>query len=225
MDNVDKKEQYDSIADTFVSAKREFFETEADFGREYILNHLKDADGTLLDIGCGTGEDMAIYEKMSFVKVLGIDPSAQMIEKARLVVAHPENLCIAGYENIPFADQSIDCVVARFSLHYMQNLDSAYKEMSRVLKQNGKLIQVVDHPLADAVEGEHFIKDDVPHVRIKLYRGKVIIEFPIHNFSDYFSPFFFEHFELLEVVEHTAKDREFQVGPNVLAYVAQKRPV
>jgi len=72
------------------------------------------------------------------------------------------------------------------------------------------------------MEGEQFIKDNIPHVRIKLYRGKITLEFPLHNFSDYFSVFFLKSFELQEIVELTGSDRTFK-GPNILAYTAQKK--
>jgi len=129
---MSKKEQYDSIADTFIEAKHDFFETEKDLAREYILKNLTDGNGVILDIGCGAGEDVAAYEQMPFQKVIGIDPSIEMIERARKVVAHPENLYVAGYEKIPVPDNSIDCIVARFSLHYVQESDLAYQEMFRV---------------------------------------------------------------------------------------------
>lgn len=217
------KEQYDTIADTFVTGKERFFVNQEDFGRSYILDHLKGVSGAVLDAGCGAGEDTAEYEKLPNVHVYGVDPSASMIEKAKTNLKNPENLSVAGYERLPFADQTLDAIVARFSLHYMADIDAAYKEMVRVLKSGGKLIQVVDHPLADAVEGEKFVKNGVPHVRIKLYNQSVTVEFPQHNVSDYLSRYFLQNFELTDFTEHTGTDREFQAGPNALGYAAIKK--
>jgi hypothetical protein len=81
----------------------------------------------------------------------------------------------------------------------------------------------VDHPTADAVEGERFNKEDVPHVRVNLYRGTVTIEFPLHSFSDYISPTLLNYFEIVELKEATATDRDYQDGPNQLLYAARKK--
>lgn len=52
-----------------------------------ILNDVKnyfhlDEKGTLLDLGCGTGE-LAVPLASSFEKVIGLDPSPEMLEEAR----------------------------------------------------------------------------------------------------------------------------------------------
>lgn len=217
-------EQYDKIGDTFSEGKTKFFETDKDFAREYILKNLTEAkEKTIIDIGCGAGEDIALYETMPFGAVFGIDPSEKMIEKARMRVKNPNNVRVGNYEQTGLPNKSVDFIVARYSLHYLKNFDRAYEEMARILKLGGKLVQMVDHPLADAVEGERFLVDGTQYVRIKLYNGSVTVEFPLHNFSDYFSPSFFKFFELKEIVEHTGTDREFQAGPNALGYVAQRK--
>lgn len=219
-----QEEQYDKIGETFVRGKTQFFTTEKDFAREYILSKFTAVEGkTLIDIGCGAGEDIALYETMPFAAVYGIEPSELMVAKAKSIVRHPERVNIGGYEYTGLADESVDFIVARYSLHYLRNFDKAYQEMGRILKPGGMLVEMVDHPVADYVEGEQFLKDSVTHVRIKLYKGSVTIEFPIHNFSDYFSPTFFKLFDLKEVVEHTGTDREFQSGPNALGYTAIKK--
>lgn len=219
-----QEEQYDKIGDTFAQNKAQFFETEKDFAREYILSKLHNTEGkTLIDIGCGAGEDVALYETMPFLAVYGIDPSQVMVDKAKAIVRNPGRISVGDYEHTGLPEGSVDFIVARYSLHYLQNFDNAYAEMARILKPGGVLIEMVDHPVADYVEGERFQKNGSTYVRIKLYKGKVSIEFPLHNFSDYFSPTFFKHFELQEVVEHTGTDREFQAGPNALGYLAIKK--
>jgi ubiquinone/menaquinone biosynthesis C-methylase UbiE len=217
-------ELYDSLSQEFIEGKAAFLKDHPDFAREYISSKLTETSGkTLIDIGCGSGEDIAHYETLGFSSVYGVDPSEKMIEEAKKVVAHPDNVWVGDYEQTGLPDASVDYVVARYSLHYLISFDKAYEEIARILKPGGKLVEMVDHPIADYVEGEHIQKDGIPYQRIKLYYGAVTVEFPRHNFADYFSPTFFRLFTLEDFVEHTGLDREFTDGPNAFGYTANKR--
>jgi ubiquinone/menaquinone biosynthesis C-methylase UbiE len=212
------------MGDDYARINREFFETEHDPARSFIRSFLTNAVGkTLIDVGCGAGDDIAAYETMPFAAVYGVDPSQVMVGKAKEASKHPEQIRIGDFENTNLPDKSVDFAVSRFALHYLKNFDKAYAEIARILKPGGLLIMSVDHPTADMVEGEKFQLDGVTHVRVKLYRGTVTIEFPLHNFSDYISPAFLTLFELIRFEEPTALDREYQEGPNMMLIAARKK--
>ncbi len=216
--------QYDAIGDTFVKGKTAFFESERDHAREFILAHLTDVQGKfVLDIGCGAGDDIVVYEQMPFAEVYGVDPSTVMIQKAKAVSAYPERVSVGDFEATGRPNESIDYAVSRFALHYLDTFEKAYEEVARLLKPGGLLVFAVDHPTADRVEGERFMVGSREYVRIKLYNGSVVVEFPLHDFSDYFSPTFLKHFELLKIAEPIGTDREYQAGPNALLFAARKK--
>jgi len=215
--------QYDKIAEAYKQNKEQFFSKERDFGAAFILENTADIRGVLLDIGCGAGDNTAEYERLPGRLVIGIDPSVAMVEKAKATVAHPENMHTGSFESTGAENESVDCVTGRFSLHYVPNLDDAYRELARVLKKGGKLVQVVSHPTADAAEPERFEKDGRIYVRIALYNGSVVIEFPLHTIEEYFSSAFNEYFELEKREDFTGKDRAYQEGPNTLAFVAVRK--
>ncbi|MFR1814189.1 arsenite methyltransferase [Dysgonomonas capnocytophagoides] len=98
---------------------------------------------TVLDLGSGAGNDcfIARAEVGEIGKIIGIDFSPQMIEKAR------KNATKRGYtniefiegdiENMPLPDNSIDVVVSNCVLNLLPEKDKIFKEIYRVLRKNG----------------------------------------------------------------------------------------
>lgn len=103
---------------------------------------IKEGD-IVLDLGSGAGNDcfIARAETGESGKVIGIDFSPQMIEKAR------KNAVKRGYtnvefiegdiEDIPLADNSIDVVVSNCVLNLLPEKNKIFKEIHRVLKHGG----------------------------------------------------------------------------------------
>lgn len=98
---------------------------------------------TVLDLGSGAGNDcfIARAEVGETGKIIGIDFSPQMIEKAR------KNATKRGYtniefiegdiENMPLPDNSIDVVVSNCVLNLLPEKDKIFKEIYRVLRKSG----------------------------------------------------------------------------------------
>jgi len=93
----------------------------------------------VLEIGCGTGHWTSFLSEQG-LKVIGIDISDKMLEKAK-----SKNIPNAKFEvndatNLPYADESIENIVCITSLEFIKNKDKALKEMHRVLKKNGTIL-------------------------------------------------------------------------------------
>jgi len=98
---------------------------------------------TVIDLGSGAGNDcfVARHETGDSGKVIGIDFTPAMIEKAR---ANAEKL---GYHNVEFRQGDIekmpvtsgvaDVVVSNCVLNLVPNKDGVFKEIYRVLKPGG----------------------------------------------------------------------------------------
>ncbi|MBN8788056.1 MAG: arsenite methyltransferase [Terrimonas sp.] len=98
---------------------------------------------TVVDLGSGAGNDcfIARAETGEEGKVIGIDFTAAMIEKAR------HNAEKLGYnnvefrqgdiENMPVSSATIDVVVSNCVLNLVPNKDAVIKDMYRVLKPGG----------------------------------------------------------------------------------------
>ncbi|MDB5259856.1 MAG: Methyltransferase [Candidatus Nomurabacteria bacterium] len=219
------KDQYNEIGKNYSHDNQTFFKEkgEVDFGRQFILDNLKEVESkSILDVGCGAGDDIMIYEKMKFAKVFGVDPSRLMIDQALGKIAHKENVQIGDYENLPFPDNSFDYVVGRFSLHYVENIDNAYKEVLRVLKPGGQFIAIADHPMADAFEKKRYEKNGRTYITIKLFDGTIEVTFPLHLLGEYISDYFLKSFRLIQFKEHVGSEREVTHVPNAFGITAKK---
>ncbi|MBQ03289.1 hypothetical protein CL673_01045 [Candidatus Bathyarchaeota archaeon] len=96
-----------------------------------LLNKLPpDPDGTVLDVGCGTG----LLAKRFKSGVVGLDVSTALIFKAlsRLKSNGSNHLILGDAEALPFRDSSIDRVYSVTLLQNLPNPSLALLEMKRV---------------------------------------------------------------------------------------------
>lgn len=101
------------------------------------------AQGTVLEIGIGTGLNLAYYDPARVARVIGLDPSEAAwklaAERARHVSFPLEFIGLPG-EEIPLDDSSIDTVVMTYSLCTIPDPLRALGGMLRVLKPGGRLL-------------------------------------------------------------------------------------
>ncbi|KZV71986.1 S-adenosyl-L-methionine-dependent methyltransferase [Peniophora sp. CONT] len=95
-----------------------------------------------VDLGCGTGQ--ATVELTAFKRVIGVDPSNGMIEKAKAYAAQVDvgktaqvEFVHSSAEELPFLeDGSVDLLVAAQAAHWF-NWDKVWPEVARVLRKDG----------------------------------------------------------------------------------------
>lgn len=101
------------------------------------------AEGRILEIGMGSGLNIAYYNPAKVEKLWGLEPSHGMRDKARArVEAAPfdlEWLDLPG-EEIPLETDSVDTVVLTYTLCTIPGWLAAVEQMRRVLKPGGKLL-------------------------------------------------------------------------------------
>ena len=101
------------------------------------------AAGKVLEIGIGTGLNMAHYDKGKVEKIWGLDPAMQMHRLAAKRIAQAGlNVELVGLpaEEIPMQNASFDTVVCTYTLCTIPDPIQALGEMRRVLKPGGKLL-------------------------------------------------------------------------------------
>lgn len=223
---MDLKKQYDKIGDNYISNQKSFFSKEEDGATLFIkkcLFNLKEK--IVLDLGCGGGKDIKIFESLGAKSVYGVDSSKFMIDSAKKVVSKPANLFLGDFEKTPFEDKFFDVIIGRYSFHYLEKFDRAYKEISRVLKDQGVLILVVDHPLRSLIAQKKKIYGKQEIINTQLFDNKVSLLFPSHTFQDYLSKIFFNYFYLDYFEEgYTAETEPGEYHtPNFIGIKAIKR--
>lgn len=108
------------------------------------------AKGKVLDIGIGSGLNIPFYNSDQIDKVIGIDPSHELIELAKELANDSKasiELVIGSAESIPYPDNFFDTVLVTYTMCTIPNVEIANKEMWRVLKDDGRLI-FCEHGLA-----------------------------------------------------------------------------
>ncbi len=102
----------------------------------------------VLDFGCGTGH-LAQHLREHHYVVTGCDMAEQMIVKARQVFGEADiewKALPANWRRLPFVDRSFDAVVASSVMEYVGDVELAFRELARVLREGGVLIFNVPNP-------------------------------------------------------------------------------
>jgi SAM-dependent methyltransferase len=99
----------------------------------------------VVDLGSGGGMDVFLASPLvgHEGKVIGVDMTPEMIERARV------NAKNGGYQNVefrlatidylPIADASVDCVISNCVINLAPDKPAVFREIARVLKPGGRL--------------------------------------------------------------------------------------
>jgi ubiquinone/menaquinone biosynthesis C-methylase UbiE len=121
--------------------------------RPFVTKHrevlLQQAGGSVLEIGFGTGLNLAHYP--SHVRRLTVvDPNTgahrlakRRIEQAGIDIDHH----VLKSESLPFSDNTFDCIVSTFTLCSIDEVEKAVREVRRVLKPGGRFL-FLEHGLS-----------------------------------------------------------------------------
>lgn len=101
------------------------------------------ATGRVLEVGMGSGHNLAYYNPERVEWVWGLEPSAGMRRRARKNLAtspvEVKLLDLPG-EQIPLEDESVDTVVLTFTLCTIPDWQAALAQMHRVMKPGARLL-------------------------------------------------------------------------------------
>jgi SAM-dependent methyltransferase len=130
--------------------------------------------GRALDVGAGRGiASYALAREGFMVAALEPDPSAVVGAAAIRALAAEARLPIDVVEEfserLPFASDTFDVVFARAVLHHTHDLESACREMYRVLRPDGIFIAAREHVISKEADLEQFLDRHPLH---RLYGGE-----------------------------------------------------
>jgi ubiquinone/menaquinone biosynthesis C-methylase UbiE len=114
--------------------------------RTATLARLQNGDA-VLDVGCGTGTlALEVARRVGQAgRVVGIDPGAEQIARARAKAARrnaPIEFQIGVIEQLPFPDATFDVVLSTLMMHHLPAplKRQGLAEIARVLKPGGRLV-------------------------------------------------------------------------------------
>lgn len=147
------KEKYDYLAEHYHRLRTK------DNPQGWFYNEMLEMPATLelldnvkgkkiLDFGCGTG----IYAKLltkKGAKVKGFDISPEMISIAKKENPKLDLRVATGYK-FPFKEK-FDIILSSLVVHYLEDWDKMFKEVSRVLKKGGDFIFSTGNPIVECM--------------------------------------------------------------------------
>lgn len=135
--------------------------------------HPVGAGDSVLDVGCGTGMQLAGYVDQG-ADCHGIDLSPAMLEVAAQTLGDTVELTLGSATSMPYADDRFDLVLASLMLHELPpgTRSAVLGEMSRVVRPGGRVLitdfragdlrlggrvrRLVSHLLERAAGAEHY---------------------------------------------------------------------
>jgi len=117
-----------------------WFGTGETYRRQALMRAGVSPDMKVVDVASGTGPVARALMKIlnSPDQIVCVEPSAGMIAESKKTV--PAIHHQAPAEALPVADQAFDFLTMGFALRHVDDLDAAFREFHRVLKQGGKIL-------------------------------------------------------------------------------------
>ncbi len=111
-----------------------------------------------LDLGCGNGW-ASRFAAARGAEAVGVDLSAEMVERAQKRAGRREAYHRADFANLPFDDHAFDVAWSMEALYYAPDVPAVLREVRRVLRSGGALHVVID--FYGENEASHSWPDDV----------------------------------------------------------------
>ncbi|WP_346289405.1 class I SAM-dependent methyltransferase [Sphaerothrix gracilis] len=110
---------------------------------------LKDVTGKVLEIGFGTGLNLAYYpDTVEQFTIVDPNPGVNAIAQKRIQSSDVEvNSQLISGESLPMADAAFDSVVSTWTLCSIPQVEQALAEIARVLKPAGRFF-FIEHGLS-----------------------------------------------------------------------------
>jgi ubiquinone/menaquinone biosynthesis C-methylase UbiE len=129
---------------------------------EIISEHVKGRKA--VDFGCGTGRSTRFLQKIGFDTV-GVDISGDMIRKAKGIDPRGHYHLIEDGRLNHFEDNTYDLILSVFTFDNIPTMEKkvkSFKEIGRVLKSEGRMVNLVSAPEIYTHEWASFSTKDFP---------------------------------------------------------------
>ncbi len=208
-DDLDVKDGYARWSKIYDDAPNPLIRVE-----EPVVRAMIDASpaGDALDAACGTGRH-TVYLAERGHRVIGIDATVEMLEKARARVPGVD-LRQGDLESLPLDDASVDLAVCALALSHLPDPTKAIAELARVLRPGGRLILSDLHPTMLLLGGSAlFIEEGGSAGNVKSFH---------HAHGVYLDAFRAVGLEVVRCVEPTLEEQDLLALSGGLVSIAEE---
>ena len=183
---------------------------------------------TILDLGCGYGEEELFYSKDAKY-ILGTDISEHMIDYA-LKNNKADNIDyqVLAMEDLELLNKKFDIVISSLAFHYIKDFDNLIKKIYNILNEDGYLIFSQEHPLVTSIiytdkmlcsnieldKKKYYLISDYNNIGLRdnKWMGEVVIKYH-RNFSTIINTLINNGFEIDEILEPVASEEAIKKVP------------
>jgi SAM-dependent methyltransferase len=163
---MDLRERWEAEAGQWIAwARRPGHDSYWRFHRAQFLQLLPPPGRRTVDIGCGEGRLTRDLKALGH-DIVGIDASPSLVAAARKLDPSMD-IRLADATALPFESASVDLAIAFMSLHDIDAMSAAVREVGRVLESGGRFCLAIVHPInsagrfeTSAADASFVIKDD-----------------------------------------------------------------
>lgn len=174
---------------------------------------------SILDLGCGDASFGKELLQKGAAFYTGVEGSEQMIEAAKLNLESPSGTIFhETMETYSFPSNQFDIVTSRFAIHYVSDVHSLFQNVCRTLKENGKFVFSVQHPLITSsliskqsgdkrgnwVVDDYFLEGE----RKETWIGQIVVKYH-RTIEQYFRTLTLSGFRVTDLREGTPERKHF----------------
>jgi len=116
---------------------------------------------TFLDLGCGYGWHCRYARSQGASRVVGVDISERMLERAHSLTAENNiEYHRAAIEDYEYTADSFDVVFSSLALHYIKDYVAVCEKVYKCLKPQGCFVMSVEHPVFTALPKQDWYYDE-----------------------------------------------------------------
>jgi ubiquinone/menaquinone biosynthesis C-methylase UbiE len=186
---------------------------------EITFQHVKGRKA--VDFGCGTGRSTRFLQKLGF-DVVGVDIAEDMIRKASEIDSEGDYLLVEDGDFSQFEDSAYDLVLSVFTFDNIPTMEKKvknFREIGRLLKSEGRIVNLVSSPeiythewasfsTKDFPENKHAKSGDKVRIVITAVEDKRPVEDVVWTDESYLEVFKRAGLELVTTYKPLAKESE-----------------
>ncbi|WP_391119652.1 class I SAM-dependent methyltransferase [Psychrobacillus sp. L3] len=177
-------------------------------------------DQNFLDLGCGDASFGKELLEKGAKHYCGVEGSKQMVEAANKHISGMNGVIqLDTMETFHFPKNKIDIVTSRFAIHYVEDVPKLFTNVYNVLKENGRFVFSIQHPLTTSSfvskqsgdRRENWIVDDyfIEGERKEPWIDEVVVKYH-RTIEYYFSALKMAGFQIVDLREGTPQRKHFR---------------
>jgi SAM-dependent methyltransferase len=176
-------------------------------------------DNNILDLGCGDASFGRELLQLGAKSYTGVEGSKQMVEAARTNLFSLSGMIhLETMETFSYPVEAYELVTSRFAFHYVSEIEKLFQNIHRTLKENGRFVFSIQHPLTTASfaskqsgdRRENWVVDDyfIDGERREPWIERVVVKYH-RTIEQYFNHLKQAGFNVVDLREGTPKREHF----------------